>query len=1082
MSEKEVVGRLLEELEKRGWRRANECPREGEVVASPILNEVFEGSFRKLNEKALVNEGLGDKVDDVLGKVRDEIIKSEPYRFLEHLREGLFVPEGRKLVHVTLIDYENIDNNVFMACRNVAFPGEVKPNKPDVVLYINGIPVLVIEAKDPFRLGERAISEGYNQLLRYERESPDLFKYVQIGVVYTTDDNSIYMPMSSVYRGKDRWYGRWRDPNDKPNILDLLDRPRVLDILRWYTFYKGPRKDEKVVPRYNQYWATVKAIDRVTSYLERGDERNKGLIWQWQGSGKTYIMFYIAYQFFKRFYNKDPIVFFIVDRRELQRQLHDEFIKDIYAEDFQEYVKTVESIEELKDILRDIKERELKGQSVTRGTYVSLVQKFRPEDFKDLQPIRKREILVLLDEAHRSLYGMLGATLNKLLPNALKFAFTGTPVMGYERNTFSLFAYPKRGEYYLHRYSIMDSIRDGYTLPLKYQAVQEIENVKINVSQEEIKELLESWLKYASDVRSLDDSDVRSLDDLVDEEAVAPEEIKKRLNKIKVFLENENRLRQIAEYIADRIKEDTEDFRFKAIIVTASRRACVRMKRALDEALVKRSVKDAEDWSEVLMTYTNNDPEEIRNYMNELLNKWRGPEGVKDWEEVNRRIQEKFKDDDYPRILIVTDMLITGFDFPRLKVMYLDKPLYEHRLLQAIARVNRPYRHGDVEKQFGLIVDFVGLMENVKEALKKYELIDKETHSELFERGITGLHTAYDELARTIKDIKQRLAKGLRIGEHEVRLNVDDLITRAKQDKNIYEELEHVALVLAQGYVNYDLEALKLMSDIRRAQHLYQALGAFEEKLDFHDDLVMLLKLYQGVMHYARGVGLPEGFWRDLLKLVHERTTIPNIGLADELTIDLNTLEEVLKRVSSLQGDLQEPKAMKKAMDVAAEALLTVRGFLDLEPANPVYEVIYERLKELEEEWRTSRALSKKTIDELTSLIREVISYRKEREALSLVERLKYDIKRSLSSKFQVSDKNIKLDNTERIIQEVIEKYKGVRASTFYERDRKNLRTALLQDLFNTLKGVSPEDVKQVAYNLASYIEGEVLHELQERH
>jgi type I restriction enzyme R subunit len=1076
MSEEEVVGRLLEELEKRGWRRDKEkCPPEGEVVASPILNEIFEGSFRKLNEKALVNEGLGDKVDDVLGKVKDEIIKSEPYKFLEYLRDGLFVQEGRKLVHVTLIDYENIDNNVFMACRNVAFPGEVKPNKPDVVLYINGIPVLVIEVKDPFRLGERAISEGYNQLLRYERESPDLFKYVQIGVVYTTDENSVYMPMSSVYGGKDRWYGRWRDPNDKYNILDLLDRSRVLDILRWFTFYKGPRKDEKVVPRYNQYWATVKAIDRVISYLEGIDDRNRGLIWQWQGSGKTYIMFYIAYQFFKRFHDKDPIVFFIVDRRELQRQLYDEFIKDIYAEYFQEYVKTIESIEELKDILRDIKEREVKGQSVTRGIYVSLVQKFRPGEFDDLQPIRKREILVLLDEAHRSLYGVLGATLNRLLPNALKFAFTGTPVMGYERNTFYWFAYPKRGEYYLHRYSIMDSISDGYTLPLKYQVVQEkIGNVEINVSQEEIKELLESWLKYASEVGSLDD--------LVDEEAVTQEEIKERLNKIKVFLENENRLRQIAEYIADRIKEDTEDFRFKAIIVTASRRACVRVKKALDEALVKRFGKDAESWSEVLMTYMNNDPEDIRNYMNELLNKWRGPEGVKDWEEVNRRIQEKFKDDEYPRILIVTDMLITGFDFPKLKVMYLDKPLYEHRLLQAIARVNRPYRHGDVEKQFGLIVDFVGLMENVKEALKKYELIDKETHSELFERGVTGLHTAYDELDRTIEGIKQRLAKGVRIGEHEVRLNIDDLIARAKQDKDIYEELGHAALVLAQGYVNYDLEALKLMSDIKRAQHLYQALGAFEKKLDFHDDLVMLLKLYQGVMHYARGVGLPEGFWEDLLKLVHERTTIPNIGLAGELTIDLNTLEEVLKRVSRLQGDLQEPKAMEKAMDVAAEALLTVRGFLDLEPANPVYEVIYERLKELEEEWRTSRALSRKTIDELTSLIREVISYRKEREALSLVERLKYDIKRFLSSKFQVSDKNIKLDNTERIIQEVIESYKKVRASTFYERDRRKLRTALLQDLFNTLKGVSPEDVKQVAYNLASYIEGEVLHELQGRH
>jgi len=1069
MSEEEVVKELLEKLEGLGWRRASECPPEGEVVTSPILDRVFEESFRKLNGKALVNEGLRDKVDDVLGKVKDMVIKSEPYEFLEYLRDGLFVQEGRKTIHVTLIDYEDINNNEFIACRNVTFPGEVKPNKPDVVLYINGIPILVIEAKDPFRLGERAISEGYNQLLRYEREYPDLFKYVQIGVVYTSDESSVYMPMSSVYRGRDRWYGRWRNLNGEYDILDLLNRSRILDVLRWFIFYKGQRRDEKVIPRYNQYWATVKAVDRVVNYLEGRDDRNRGLIWQWQGSGKTYIMFYIAYQFFKRFYDKNPIVFFIVDRRELQRQLYDEFIKDIYAEYFQEYVKIVESIEELKGILRDIKERGVSGRSVTRGIYVTLVQKFRPEEFNDLQPVQKREILVLLDEAHRSLYGVLGATLNRLLPNALKFAFTGTPVMGYERNTFNLFAYPEGKEYYLDKYFIMDSIGDGYTLPLKYQVVQEIGDLRINVSPGEIKGLLDSWLRHASDVGSLDD--------LVDEVTVTEEEIKQRLNRIKVFLENENRLRRIAEYIADRIEEDTEGFRFKAIIVTASRLACVRMKRALDEALVGRFGEEARRWSEVLMTYTNNDPEEIRNYMNELLDRWRGPEGVRDWSEVNRRIQEGFKDSEYPRILIVTDMLITGFDFPRLKVMYLDKSLYEHRLLQAIARVNRPYRHGDVEKQFGLIVDFVGLMENVKEALAKYELIDKETYRDLFERSITRLNTAYEELARIIENIKQRLLNGVRIGVHEVKLNIDELVKQARQGHGIYGELGHVALVLAQGYANYDPEALELMNDIKKAQYLYQALGAFEEKLRFHDDLVILLKLYNGVMHYARGVRLPEGFWRDLLKLVHEKTAIPNIGLTGELTIGLNTLEDVLNRLRGLQGSLQDPEAMY----VAAEALLTIRGFLGLEPTNPVYEVIYERLRRLEEEWRTSRVLSREMINELIKLVNEVTSYRREREALGLPERLMYDIKRFMSSRFQVSV--TKLDNTEHAIQEVIRKYSSeVSASSFYESDRKKLRTALLKDLLKVLKGVNLDVKKVVAYNLASYIEGEVLHELRRRH
>jgi type I restriction enzyme R subunit len=423
-------------------------------------------------------------------------------------------------------------------------------------------------------------------------------------------------------------------------------------------------------------------------------------------------------------------------------------------------------------------------------------------------------------------------------------------------------------------------------------------------------------------------------------------------------------------------------------------------------------------------------------------------------------------------------MLITGFDFPRLKVMYLDKPLYEHRLLQAIARVNRPYKHDDdVEKQFGLIVDFVGLMDNVREALAKYELIDKETYRDLFERSITRLDTAYDELVRVIENIKQRLLDGVRVGVHEVRLNIDELVKRVKQGRDIYGELGHAALVLAQGYANYDPGVLKLMSDIRRAQYLYQALGAFEKKPDFHINLVILNKLYRGVMHYARGARLPEGFWKELLKLVHEETAIPSIELTGELTIDLNTLENVLNRVRGLQGSLQDPEAVY----VAAEALLTIRGFLGPEPANPIYKVIYERLRRLEEEWRNSRVLSREMINELIKLMNDVMSYRRERETLGLSERLMYDIRRYVSSRFQVSV--VKLDNTERAIQEVIRKYSSeIRASSFYESDRRNLRTALLKDLLKALKGVNPEDVKRVVYSLASYIEGEVLHELQRRH
>ena len=1063
MSEVHVVHRFLNRLEELGWKFVEgRCPSRGDTVSDPILDRVFDESFRRLNWRVLETEGLRDRVDAVLTKVRDLLRKSEPHEVLEFLRRGIYVREGGKLVRVFLIDYENVENDEFLACPEVSFPGEGGRVRPDVVLYVNGIPLVVVEVKDPLRLGERAIEEGYNQLRRYERQYPELFKYVQVGVVYTDEVGSVYMPMSSVLGGGDRWYGRWRDEGGKYDIFGLLDRARFLEVLRWFVFYKGQRKDQKVVPRYNQYWATYKAVKRAREYLLGNDYRNRGLIWHWQGSGKTYIMFYIAYQFFNRFLERDPLVFFVVDRRELQRQLYDEFIKDLYAPHFQEYVKIVESIDELKSILRDIAEREASGRATGRGVFIVLVQKFRPDEFEDIEPIGKREVLILLDEAHRSVYGVLGATLNRLFPNAVKFAFTGTPVMRYERNTFECFSYPREGELYLDKYFIADSIKDGYTVPLRYQVVQEIGDLRINVSEREIKELLERWVQNVEEVSSLDDA--------VEEGIVTMEEIRHRLNRIKVFLENPERLRRIAEYIAERIVEDTEDFKFKAIVVTASRLACVRMKRALDEALSRRFGEEAKKWSEVVMTYTNNDPEEIQSYMEEMLKRWRGPEGLRAWEEANWRIQERFKDGEDPRILIVTDMLITGFDFPRLKVMYLDKPLFEHRLLQAIARVNRPYRSGDVEKQFGLVIDFVGLLEHVKEALARYEMLDSETLSELFETSINRVAEALRQLDALIRDIKRRLLSGVRIGVHEVKIDIDSLVNRLS-DEDVYEGLRQAALFLAMGF-DSDVNVSRLVSDMRRAFSLYRALGAYPEKEKVRADIAILHKLYMGIMYHVKGLRLPNGFWSDLINLIHKKTIIPEIEVVAEATFKPSILEELLHEVRMIKSFSHGPKAVYTSGDV----LRTLRGLLRDKLSNPVYMVIYERLKELEEEWRNSRPLSIAMVNRLEKMLEDWAKYEREREEKSLPERLVYDVKEFIYRQYQIAVE--KLENTEQVIQKIVNKYMTTSVSTFYEQDKKELRLALLKDLFKILS-MKGDEVQKIAYALAEYIESEVIYELR---
>ena len=1071
LSEDVIIKMLLSRLKELGWRVGVNCP-SGVVRGSPIISNVFIERVKRLNERVLKVEGFRDEeVESIVKEAVSVLENSDPHDILEYLKgleKKLMVREGRRVVSIELIDYRNLENNEFSVCTEVEFYGEYGNIKPDLVLYVNGVPVVVVEVKNPLRLGERAIKEGVTQLLRYERECPWLFKYVQLGVVYVDEENSVYMPMLSYWRGEDRWYGRWRDEGGKYNIIDLLKRERVLDVIRWFIFYKGIDKKKKIIPRYNQYWATLKAIDRVRAYVEARDVKNKGLIWHWQGSGKTYIMFYIAHRFFEEFKSYDPVVFFIVDRRELQRQLYEEFIKDLYAPHFQEYIKVVESIEELRKILVEIKESELNKRVGVRGVYVVLIQKFRPDQFIDLEPIKKKEVLLLLDEAHRSQYGDLGATISKVLPNAVRFAFTGTPVMSYERNTFEYFAYPGLEELYLHKYFISDSIYDGYTLPLKYQVVQEIGTLRINVAPDEIKMLLDIWAKNVAEVGSIDD--------LIDEEGdveftVTKKEIKSRLNKIKVFLENLERLKYIAEYIADRIHEDTENFKFKVLIVTASRLACVRMKKFLDEALVKRYGEEAKKWSEVVMTYTNNDPPEIRDYLEELLSKWRGVGNyvVRDWGEANKLIQDSFKDGEDPRILIVTDMLITGFDCPRLKVMYLDKPLYEHRLLQAIARINRPYKLESVVKEFGLVVDFIGLLEHVKDVVRKYELLDEKTYKEIYEESIHSVHSVMELLNALITDLKQSLQHGVEIGSHRVELDLDRVLELMRKGlkEDFIQQLEAVAPVIAFGYVRRDSVAVDLLDKIRRTRNLYSAMGAYPDKLKFRDYVLVLTQLYNLVMLKLRVLKIPSSFWDELLKFVHEKTEMPEIAVIKEFVMEPSMLKETLEKLEST--DIHDPRAKYLAIDV----MLSIRGLIDLEPANPVHKCIYERLKQLEEEWASR--LDFRLIDDLKKLGYEFHNYLEKRAQIKPSDKIIYDVQEFLSKKYGITPK---LKNLESTITSIINEYKSIKKplSELYESDRRKIKLALLKDLLEIAR--DKRYVRILVNELVEYIERVILSEV----
>jgi type I restriction enzyme R subunit len=323
-----------------------------------------------------------------------------------------------------------------------------------------------------------------------------------------------------------------------------------------------------------------------------------------------------------------------------------------------------------------------------------LIHKFRPDELERVQKqledmsenrdtiMTRKNVIAFVDEGHRSQYGMLAAQMKAILKNAFAFALTGTPISKpkHGRDTYLEFAYPP-DEQYLDRYFIVDSIRDGFTVKIVYQP--RLENLHLE------KEKLETFLEV-----ELDEIPEQARSDV-------EEKLKQRLNPINVFLENRERIEQIAEDIASHFRENV-DGKFKAMIVAASRKACVYYKSALEKHLPR-------EYFDVVMTSERDDADIIYGYVREARERYDG----KDYKSTLKKIIEKFKENEHPKILIVTDMLLTGFDVPQLQVMYLDKPLKEHRLLQAIARTNRPYKG---LKQAGIIIDYVGILKEFKRA------------------------------------------------------------------------------------------------------------------------------------------------------------------------------------------------------------------------------------------------------------------------------------------------------------------------------------------------------------------------------
>ena len=783
---------FIEQLQKRSekrWRFVSSETLERESTEEPLLTAAFIRALKSLNKDI----GIGDdEVKQVLNELKLRGSGSEDSKkILNYFKDGVPIKfeKERVVKYIKLFDYGTIANNDFVISRQITHQTGDKQIRNDIILYVNGIPLVNIECKNPASLTETWYN-AFMQILGYERDVPELYKYIQIGVA--SDNKAKYFPTTPWQQDGEPRYYEWRDSSKDAidSTIQMLMPETLLNIIRNYLFIRIERgSTTKVITRYMQYRAAEQISSRVLNNIEGKDAKNKGLVWHWQGSGKTLTMIFAANKLYRHPELQNPTVFFVVDREELETQLSDEFnVLDITKPE------VVDSIHALRKI---IQHDEYRGK---RGIFITLIHKFRPEELAELQKEldnlsktretiqTRKNVILFIDEAHRTQYGTLAAQMKEILKNAQPYAFTGTPVAKQGHDTYGEFSYPP-DEKYLDKYFMTDSIQDGFTLKIAYQPRLE-EDVHLK------KDMLEGFLEV-----NLEEIP-ENLQEVVEEKA------KQKLNIAKVYLENPDRIKKVAEDIAAHFKENL-DGRFKAMVVAVNRLSCVRYKRELDRLLPK-------EYSEVVMTYNPlKDQKEIQDYYKETVQQNHG----KDIEDIRKETVTKFKEEPTPKILIVTDMLLTGFDAPILQTMYLDKPLKEHRLLQAIARTNRPFK--DL-KEAGLIIDYVGILKEFTRAFENYTKED-----------ISGILINTDDL---VKEFTQKLDETTALFA-DVPKDRYDRETMNKAFQTITSDEEHTK---------------KFQANYKRLRKLFELLGPHPIKLEKLKDYAWLTQVYNFYLHETR--------------------------------------------------------------------------------------------------------------------------------------------------------------------------------------------------------------------------------------
>jgi type I restriction enzyme R subunit len=922
----------LEVLDKMGYKYINKAEAESNrgnrynVLLKTILKDKlieinsynYKGKTYNFDEKNInlaitdIDELLTDGLVRTNEKVYQSLMLGRSYT--ETLEDGT-----KRSFDIKYIDWDNIDNNDFYVAEEFAVESEDgrKLIIPDLVLFINGIPFGVIECKAPSIPVEQAIE----QMIRNQTKEyiPQLFKFVQI-VVATNKNEILYATCSTPKKfwcvwkeQEDKWLhkelranviGRIATNQDK-SIISLFHPKRVFEFIKYFILFD---KDEKKVARYQQYFAVKEIVKTIKQKDEKGN-RQSGVIWHTQGSGKSLTMVMFAKYILSQLKKLKPKVIIVTDRIDLDKQIHNTFnhtrLKAVKASTGNHLIKLIN--DEEADIV------------------TTIVHKFDIAANKGAK-LDSKDIFVLVDESHRSQYKELSNKMRNVFPNACYLGFTGTPLMRKQRkNTIRKF-----GGKLIHKYTIADAVEDKAIVPLLYEGkmVEQTVNKKaIDLQLDIITRSLNKELK---------------------------EQVMNKWSRFEKVASSDQRIRLIAFDINEHfsINYKSEASPFTAMLATNSKAEAIRYLRAFEEldelkvAVVISSPDIREGYEEV-----DKAPDDIIvNFWNEMMRKY-GDENS--YEDI---IKDEFLHGKID-LLIVVDKLLTGFDAPRAAVLYIDKEMKEHTLLQAIARVNRLYDG----KDFGYIIDYRGLITKLDEALNMYAGAGLEN---FLGRDLKG--AIYDVIV-IIGDLRQ---------------NYSELVNFFASIKN-KQDIEEYELFLADDKIRDDFYKLltnfnKNLSIALESEKIYNALGK-EEIYKLKDAFKFYQKLRDAVKRRYSDIIDNKKYEVKMQKLIDNYIAAEDMmHITNPVDIlDEKAFDEEVKRVDNPRS---KADTIRTRMG---------RSISEKWQENPVYyQKFSERIAKVLEEYKNQRISE---VDYLNKMEEMMKQYREKKDDTSYPESIKYN-------------------------------------------------------------------------------------------